>query len=987
MASASSPSDKARGSARAALECVNKKVDPSCTECMDIPPVRAVILFPNLGTPLILPPGEKKMSFFIAAEAKSRDLFGVAPGGKGFPQAAPLGYMYVDKHLRVYPISAKALAADTKEGRLWNDGKLCSTAFNHVKVWCLGPVAAATITDVTGKTFANIRGLTLENYNNTRAAHRDPDDPLAANQPLQWLYQIDIDVDAIPNGPKAGNIVSLAWMIGVPACYKKQKTLSGMTEWEYQDKLIYDFLEAQKLDPKHHHVPDLFEFDIATASAGKLPVLKKGTLRRLKSWHPVSFGKGETLKLGHLTDVHVNSRQFALATSNACVIEGFSAKVGPKVDNCFIALKELFESMKAAGADAIFLTGDLLDFNRNLDPRMVKGQNPIDQYPLFDLVKNIDDPKLYPRGIDDMLIFSLLRYSYETLKLPVFMTTGNHEAYDVPYGISPRANGFVVDQALKQALSDYSVAFPARLRAARYVRGGLEAASNALSDTWYTAPLWDLIKKEADIPGLLKKHHIDTNPNNVKVQDFKMNDGIPADHNLTIYESCLIYGPSFPQVIKPFNFTPANYDWFFTLFTPLCDFRIDYKKQVMLGLDWGDSEIMVNLDISGKEVRNTSFKEFSMDAATTALMGAVMGLPRADKSINDKQRKLIGEVASSGKRVILFTHFTLINYEMKYPIGHETFKFAASDAVFNDFTKGTFSLGRDFLYPKLNNGINFTMSGHSHRSGVYCLNNSNSSEMSAVGYQPAEQKRSDTAVAKMHGKLFSDPSTTRVAVSSCSGPIGMQNLAGEMFGWNLMPPSGTLLDIEAKGALEFQRIVTKKYGASKPRFCVALDYVQVHTKNTVICWFPVGQGGLCMFLGSVLDAKNFVSKVTFYVWDPLGKMFEKFVTRFSPPREQGEIPFYFDDPVGFNASALTKATGVPPMVFAQIEFNKSLADHPLYYQYNFDDPWIIRVVAEITYPGQAPTILVAPPQQAQTPDWDWLQTVDPSRYPQSKSGK
>ncbi len=644
--------------------------------------------------------------------------------------------------------------------------------------------------------------------------------------------------------------------------------------------------------------------------------------------------------------------------------------------------------MKAAGADAIFLTGDLLDFNRNMDPRQVKGSNPIDQYPLYDLVKKLGDVKLYPRGIDDMLIFSLLRYSYETLKLPVFVTTGNHEAYDVPYGISPRANGFVADQALKQAESDYSVAFPARLRAGRYVRGGLEAMSDKLSETWYTAPIWKRIKEEVDLAGRMKKLHIDTDPNNVKVQDFKMNDGIPADHNLTIYESCLIYGPTFPQVVKPFNFTPKNYDWFFTLFTPLCDYRIDYKNQVMLGLDWGDSEIMVNLDITLKEIGHTSFKALTTDAATEALMGAVMGLPRADKSLNEKQKKIIGQVSECGKRVILFTHFTLINYEMKYPIGHETFKFAASDAVFNDFTKGTFSLGRDWLYPKVNKGINFTMAGHSHRSGVYRLDNTNPEEMSAVGYQPAEYKRTDSIASRMHAKMFSSPTTTRVAVSSCSGPIGMQNLQGEMFGWNLMPPSGTLLDIDAKGELEFQRVVTKKYKPSKPRFCVALDYVQVHTKNMVIGWFADGRGYHLMLVGNVLSAKDFVSKVTFYVWDKDHKIFMKFDCRFSPSADgRIEFPFYFDNPAAFNEVAVNSRDRDLPIIFAQINFNNSLVDHPLYHQYNFDDPWIIRVEATILAPGAGTNILVAAPQLAQTPDWDWLSRVDSDRYPKSKNSK
>jgi hypothetical protein len=367
----------------------------------------------------------------------------------------------------------------------------------------------------------------------------------------------------------------------------------------------------------------------------------------------------------------------------------------------------------------------------------------------------------------------------------------------------------------------------------------------------------------------------------------------------------------------------------------------------------------------------------------------LMGLPRADKSLNEKQKNMIRQVSESGKRVILFTHFTLINYELTHPIGHQTFKFAASDAVFNDFTKGTFSLGRDWFYPKINNGIHFTMAGHSHRSGIYRLDNANPAAMSAVGYQPAAYKRTDSTATKMHAQMFASPATTRVGVSSCSGPIGMQNLKGEMFGWNLMPPSGTLLDIDADGPLEFQRIVPKKYMPAKPRFCVALDYVQVHTKNMVIAWFPDMSGNHFMVVCSVLDAKDFISKVTFFVWSEERKVFKKFDCRFSPSvAGQIEFPFYFDNPKEFIEIAVGKRESRrTPIIFAQIDFNNSLSDHPLYHQYNFDDPWIIKVDATILSPGMAPNIMVAAPLVAQTPDWEWLSRVDPSRYPKPTSIK
>lgn len=103
---------------------------------------------------------------------------------------------------------------------------------------------------------------------------------------------------------------------------------------------------------------------------------------------------------------------------------------------------------KIEKADAVLLTGDLIDFNRNLNPAQVAagkatGNKAIgEQWKSFNLLANIDDPsngkRLYPRGLDDMLVFSLVREMYRKHSLPVFMTSGNHEAYQVPYGISAR---------------------------------------------------------------------------------------------------------------------------------------------------------------------------------------------------------------------------------------------------------------------------------------------------------------------------------------------------------------------------------------------------------------------------------------------------------------------------------------------------------------------------------------------------------------------
>lgn len=984
----STPANKIRASTSLSLTYANEKLDPSCTDCSEIPPVCAVILYPNLATPLILHSSEKILNFFIAAEENSKLLFGVNPASSTYPLSAPLGYLYVDKHLRIYPISEKKLNEDTKNGRLWRDGKICAVAAQHVKVWCIRPLDKGIVKDIFGKTVAHIRPKTLQELNNRKPAYEDATDPLARNSKLEWLYQIQIELKNLPEKIIEENMVSLAWMIPMAARYKKENELQGINDWEYQDKLIYDFLEVQKRNLEKNHVPELYEFDISTASSSKLPKLKKRISHRLKAWHPVIIKNKHSLKIGHLSDVHINCRQFSLAASEAQVLEGVSKPIGEKVDNCFISLKELLEKMKAAGADAIFITGDLLDFNRNLDPRQIAGGSPKAQWPIYDLAKNFSDGKLYPRGIDDMLVFSLLRYCYEKLNLPVYITTGNHEAYDVPYGISPRLNPFVVDSVVKQITSNTTAVIPARLRASILKSDRVLGIAGKASEQIKAIPVvgqdWSslMMGKDMLLEKASKKLGVSTNPNDFKLLDTKMNEGIPADHNLTIYEACLAYGPSFPQVIKPFNFFSDNFDWFFNLFTPLSDFRVDYQDQVLIGLDWGESEIMVNLDVSGKELYNTPKN-------SAALMGSLMGLPRANESLNERQRNMIEEARNSHKRFMLFTHFTLINYDLPFSLEHKTPYFLPRDDVFNDFTKGTFSKGRDWLYPRLNNGIHYTLSGHSHRSGVYCLDISKSGAMSAKGYQPAEYEKSCETASRMYRDFFKVPSTSRIVVSSCGGPIGVQNLKGELYGWNLMPPSGTLINTGVDDPTELQRLTPTKYKAAQPRFCVALDYVQVHCKKQVLAWIPAGNHGhYWLLVGNILEIRHFIKKVTLYVWDSKPQRFIEFTCIVAPiPHHTPLYNFHISDHALFFQKAVSRKNDDlnAKHIFVQVDFDHTLAGNPLYSHYNFDDPWIFRVDVQ-NDEGPQPFITPAGDKRGEIPDWDWVAMTNPSRYPRQKLG-
>jgi hypothetical protein len=937
-----------------------------------------------MGTPLIVPPNEKKLTFFIAAEKKSLELFGVKTMlFNKYPAPAIVGYMYVDKHLRLYPISQKKTKDDTDSGRLWNDGKLCSKAYDHVKVWCLGPMHSAEIKDIDGNHVANIRPRTIKQYNSILAAHPDPKDPASTNEPLAFIYQIQIDIRALPKMPIPGEIGTLAWMMEVPDIYKTQSQLNGLTDWEYQDKLIYDFLTSQKNDSQKSHFSDLYEFDLKgkNLSTTSLPPQSKNLMHRLMAWHPIMIGKKHELKIGHLSDVHVNCRHFALGKSAAQVIEGISATLGPKVANSFLALKNLFDEMKKSGADCIFITGDLIDFNRNIDPSQVDASIK-DQWSKFNVVKNIAKSKIYKRGLDDMLVFSLVRYSYKELKLPVFITTGNHEAYDVPYGISPRKNKKVMLTGVLETTGDL-----------KGPHGSREV--NTTITPSYIPPV-DIMRAANKLQVKEKYASLDDNEYN----HGKANEGVPADHNLTIYEAALIYGPSYAQALTSQNFTPDNYDWFFTLFTPLCDFVISYNEQNIIGLDWGASENYVNL--AG-----------ALNPTNSDFQGAGI-LPRSVESISEHQKELLSNAFYIRKNnpasTLLFSHFTLINFAMDMSLREKGKQRKVQHEVgqLNKNNCGTFEKEQSWLFEAcINNKVRYHFSGHSHRAGVYKVEKSENLTKSAKkdvrivsGFDPGiEPNHTDNAVGPL----------TKLIVSSSGGPIGVQNHDNELYGFNMQLPSGTLLDQAAERPIVAIKADSTKNPHIKPRLCVALDYLWIMwtlsdyqqsenpieffnqylrtdpmVKDTLPDYFTVRLGNRILALNCIKEINFwiYIDETGFDAWENIKMTIKSDVPAGTQPKNC-HLTLSFSD--AQQKARLDKILHAAPLKSTQHMFCEVVLKNPsgvAVQHYNWQDSWFFPIITTM-FGGR--WHLKRPQSEAgEIPNWNRLYKTDPTKYPSPK---
>jgi hypothetical protein len=916
----------------------------SCTAEAEI---QAVILYPALGTPYVAPASETKIRLFLLVEDFCEKTF----FGSGQDNLDP-ARICINRHLHLMPFKgAKKTSAKLGIEKLYpTDGD----ALESIGVWHNGVQGSGWtdhLIDHNKNIVANLRPGTVKFYVNgtlgdgtplKAAFPSKPNHAITDNMRLKHLFEVELDIAKLRVQIQPGAMYTLAWMV---TCAYKKETMAftehkdkhkptPVTHWEHQDKLVYDFFQQMKEEKAgRNHFAKPFAFNLDSIKPNQWPRQMEDEANRLKPFHPVIFIKDkDRLDIGHLTDPHVSCRQFALAKADAAVLEGISPPVGPMLANCLVNFKALFDQFQTPGAskvDVLFLTGDLIDHNRNLDPSMVKGKSPLDQWTHYNLAANLDTPGYYPRGLDDMLVYSLVKRAYEH-NMPVFMVTGNHEAYDEPFGISPRVNSYSAKRAANP--NARAVTVSDALGAAKDHEPQKDAKSYNPNDVGDIDLNWS--------PNFSSK---------------RANEGIPADHNLTIYEACLIYGPTHPQIMQSWDFMPDNFDWFYTLFTPLADFTVSFKDQRLTGLEWGNAERMLE----------GSFLPDGM-------------LPRANEAMSWNQLALLRDTTfRDAKQHLLFTHFTAVGYNRTKPFSKADKRKATevSDAE----TYGAFVENRLELFKWVREGkIHGHFSGHSHRSGSYKVTLKQEGivfkdEMiHTEGRDPAKQPV--------------DPDA-QFWIASCCGGMGIQNLEGELEGWNLMPSSGNRIE-GATGKVKV--VAAPKTAGAKPRFCVALDYMQRIDEKSVLAW-TLQERYFRLKVMRLPHAVPFIDKVTFHVWDeetPGGKgSFKDYplaLTKESTEkgvRYQNESLFYYEctsDKMEALTSAITKGS----VVFARVEFNQELAKvesaaskAKLYDQFNFDDPWLFRV----RYSETTGEIRCDP--KGEVPDWDWLWNSDKTRYP------
>ena len=760
-----------------------------------VPEIDALIVFPTLGAPQILPSGPKSCTVIIATNVKGHNelsnpckgavlvnhhlcLIGLnadkaalcGPCDSRLYKAIEEDYYFYDKKntkengkmLREQYIEIDPLVFDSDDSTLyWPEKKFL---WNSKKViGRLSPEARA----LHGGAFSFYFAITLKNLSAITQARIEA-------TPKSWAWIVTTNAAAGHTFLGAGgeSLQENEW----PGCMKPfHQPLDRLIHNKF-NSLTAGYRDSNLTSSGNRMEADsLYEILVDNATYEK-PQSGMPS-RRVQAWHPVMTKTEVPLKFGHLTDAHISVRAASLNKARVRVIEDDKASgrhfepVGKRVAHTYKSFKALVDEMAARSVGALALTGDLTDFNLNLDPHRVEEKpDTATLWRAFNVFANVYDPKgPYRRDIDQLYLYSLLLYALRMKKMPAFYVTGNHEGYQWPYGISPRVN--INDSYWMQCKVESEIKAFEKVREAHDALLAAEIELEAARRKNASQSKIDLLQSKRDEAAIrhedAKKEHENAAEQvkkyqNKKIEVFseyaqqKATECLPADHNLTIYEACLAYGPTYGQIlVTNLNFRREQFSWIHWLYAPFSDLNVYPGCEDLLGkgarqaitlLGWGGSERLL------PSIPEAVVKYFSGSRGWAEDRRGYGFLPYAPESINEVQLKII-EAASEVKldekcHWSVLSHFTVASFQDGVPATISTDEagfwpsdqpeyvaygatFAEDRSQYNYFNWGGCERGVQTYLKKYTTfdregspkkgRVDLHLAGHSHRCGIYTL--------------------------------------------------------------------------------------------------------------------------------------------------------------------------------------------------------------------------------------------------------------------------
>jgi hypothetical protein len=497
-----------------------------------------------------------------------------------------------------------------------------------------------------------------------------------------YLYKIGINLEHEPKLQKSGTLFNFIWIEKQvhEEAQGKPSLLEVIGNWF--KKL---FTESSKV-----YISKLSEFGL---DPGKKDVIAK-------LHHPVYVSDKNRLDIGHITDIHMDSRMELYGKSVASVIEvKENCQIEIKGDDRVVSDRRHYKPLKnivanfndlfvtisgrlLGKADILVITGDLIDYNKSVHTEQTfenKAKKPSDVWKELEpnrwrLLKIELDNKYHKEDRNWFLFYTLLLDLYGKHKKPIFCTLGNHDY-------------------VKNAMAPWPL----------------------FGWTW---------------------------------------NGV-FDTNVTRYENALSFGKGYDDHLEfAFNgkTTVDCVKWYTRYINPFPDFVVNYGDQSMFMVDWGEGATISKKGGIDDVIRHVFHRRFSTNhpgslhhASNLFREKSEYNEPVVDPEVgivyqydpDTKERKpVIDESATNRKMPFLIKNYTIYKSWIKGPAAvkilftHATticprddVSVAEINCVHNWADKplkyGTFDHRRDEIIKDIENGrLHISVGGHSHRNLV-----------------------------------------------------------------------------------------------------------------------------------------------------------------------------------------------------------------------------------------------------------------------------
>ncbi|MBK9577369.1 MAG: metallophosphoesterase [Fibrobacteres bacterium] len=519
--------------------------------------------------------------------------------------------------------------------------------------------------------------------------------------------------------------------------------------------------------------------------------------------HPVyrkrpKHGASEALNLGVISDLHLVTKFQVLKhspirnmpipkTTDVALwkaLDSLFPKVGPMISDTVKVLSGHFDAMRTdTETDGVLLLGDLIDFHRDNYPtdrsylRSQKDQP--DQVKAKAIWKSMTIPNIvrlgdaaktlepnYQYGTSYLGMFHLVSNFVTRGNKPIFLANGNHDGYQEPFGISPRASfdgepasaevmkmneGIPCDSNLtiREATLAFGDSYPNFVRATDFDATVIQMF-NFLFNPFRTWSLDTGTKQRlvlfqwADDEAMLVNAQDDATK--LRVGHLPHAPQMIGDKDLALLQSAIL-SKGERRLVVGSHFTFACYD----PHIPIHE----------------DEQVKNRQKFSSSDVK-------TLFGGTNQFLTGLTGLGRSDRP--------------------------------------------------NDANYGTFHLNRKQVFRWIGlgaeQGISATISGHAHRAAFYTHTNLQGGvvpdQIEVTGWH-LEDFRKYTATLR---------DECLMVVSDSAGPIPRRNEGGILKGWGSQAPSWTRLRFDSQGAVISLESMLSKFPKARPRIGVSLDYLE-----------------------------------------------------------------------------------------------------------------------------------------------------------------